>query len=100
MIEKGYGASLIGKSHIKIKKPSQDSYLISNMENYTLAVVCDGLGSKKYSHIGSRKLCKVIHKQIKLCFKHKNLDMDTLIPIIRNKWKRCLWLYRLISNRL
>ncbi|MGM9808362.1 MAG: PP2C family serine/threonine-protein phosphatase [Bacilli bacterium] len=91
MIEKGYGASLIGKSHIKIKKPSQDSYLISNMDNYTLVVVCDGLGSKKYSHIGSKKLCKVIDKQIKLCFKHKNLDMDTLIPIIKNKWKRFIW---------
>ena len=68
MLEKGYGASVIGKAHIKLKKSNQDSYLIANEDEYTLAVVCDGLGSKKYSQIGSKKLCKVIKKQINKCF--------------------------------
>ena len=30
MLEKGYGASIIGKAHIKQKNPNQDSYLIAN----------------------------------------------------------------------
>lgn len=91
MLEKGYGASTIGKAHIKLKKPNQDSYLIINRDEYTLAVVCDGLGSKKYSQIGSKKLCIVIKKQIKKSFKEKNFDIEKLIPILQKKWKRALW---------
>ena len=91
MLEKGYGASIIGKAHIKLKKPNQDSYLIANEDEYTLAVVCDGLGSKKYSQIGSKKLCKVIKKQINKCFQKKNLELDKLIPLLQRKWKRVIW---------
>ena len=87
MLEKGYGASVIGKAHIKLKKQNQDSYLIANKDEYTLAVVCDGLGSKKYSQIGSKKLCKVIKKQINKCFQKKNLELDKLIPLLQRKWK-------------
>ena len=79
MLEKGYGASVIGKAHIKINKPNQDSYLIANNDEYTLAVVCDGLGSKKYSQVGSKKLCGVINKQIKICFQKKRKVMQRLL---------------------
>ena len=91
MLEKGYGASLIGKYHVRIKKRNQDAYLVSNTSKFKLAVVCDGLGTKKYSHIGSRKLCRVIHKQIKKCFKNKTLFVNDLIPLLQKKWRKSLW---------
>lgn len=91
MIEKGYGASVIGKSHINNNIPNQDSYLIDNEDDYTLAVVCDGLGSKKYSHRGSKKLCKVLKRQIKKCYKRKEFNFVTLLPLIKKKWKRAIW---------
>ncbi len=91
MLEKGYGASVIGKAHIRLKKPNQDSYLVCNSVEYTLVVVCDGLGSKKYSQIGSRKLCYVIKEQIKKCFKKKNLETDELIPMLQKKWRKSIW---------
>lgn len=46
MIEKGYGATVKGKLHKENKMPNQDYYLIDNHMEYTLVVVCDGLGSK------------------------------------------------------
>ncbi len=91
MNERAYGASARGKSHIKLKKPNQDSFLVDNKEDYILAVVCDGLGSKKYSHVGSKKLCKILKKQINKCFKLKSLDIEELIPVLKIKWKRAIW---------
>ena len=44
-----------------MKKKNQDSFLVKNKRNYSLGIVCDGLGSKKYSKYGSKTLCKVIN---------------------------------------
>ena len=65
MIEKAYGSKTRGKLHKKNHMPNQDNYLVYNSKSFTLAVVCDGMGSKRYSHIGSRRLCKIIKKQVK-----------------------------------
>ena len=91
MLQKGYGASLIGKSHTKTNQPNQDSYLISTKKKYSLSVVCDGLGSKEYSHLGSKTLCETINKYAYKSFKKKNFDIDNLISLLQEKWEESLF---------
>ncbi len=49
-------ASCIGKSHIDNNLPNQDAYVIKQDDNLGIkvCVVCDGAGSAKYAHDGSR----------------------------------------------
>ena len=54
----GWHCSCIGPSHIKNNMPNQDSTRLYISKNFAVGVVCDGLGSKKYSHIGSKALTK------------------------------------------
>lgn len=51
------GASSIGKYHLENSPPipCQDSHYYKKLENgWGIAIVCDGAGSKKNSHIGSK----------------------------------------------
>lgn len=50
----GFSISVKGKN----KALNQDYCLVREFKNAFLMVVCDGLGSKKFSHIGSRYLAK------------------------------------------
>ncbi len=51
-----FGATQIGSYHVKNNIPNQDSFYISKQ---LLSIgVADGLGSKKYSHYGSKYLVK------------------------------------------
>jgi len=60
-IWKGWGITEIGPLHIKENIPNQDSFIVKNYSWGIVGVVCDGLGSKKYSHIGSQALVKAIY---------------------------------------
>lgn len=57
------GASVTGRSHIESKMPCQDSHSYSDLGNgWGLAIVSDGAGSAKYSHIGSRLVVSMAQK--------------------------------------
>lgn len=86
MIEKAYGSKLRGKLHKKNHMPNQDNYLVYNSKSFTLAVVCDGMGSKKYSHIGSRRLCKIIKKQVKIALSSGKFNAIELLVKIQACW--------------
>lgn len=60
-----FGATKIGASHRFYNLPNQDSYLIKYTKNKAIFVVSDGMGSKKYSRIGSRLICSAIYKTAK-----------------------------------
>jgi len=50
------GASILGKAHIENKTPCQDAHGFKLINDYKgIAVVSDGAGSYKNSHLGSRK---------------------------------------------
>lgn len=52
-------ASVIGKAHVKMNLPCQDSHYKLPLENnWGIAVVCDGAGSAKNSQIGSVFIAK------------------------------------------
>lgn len=95
MIEKAYGFSVRGKTHIKNKMPNQDSYLVVNKKLYTLAVVCDGLGSKKHSRVASRRLCRIIKKEVNKKFKAKSLNPIKLVESVQNEFKKRIWPFNL-----
>ena len=95
MIEKAYGFSLRGKAHIDMRMPNQDSYVVDNQKNYTLAIVCDGLGSKKHSKVASKRLCKIIKKEVEKRFKEKTLKPLELIQSVKNKFNKKIWPFNL-----
>ena len=95
MIEKAYGASVRGKMHIQNKLPNQDNYLVDINKYYTLAVVCDGLGSKKHSRVASKRLCKIIKKQVNKRFKKRALKPYELVKEIQIKFKKKIWPFNL-----
>ncbi len=60
-------ASQIGLSHLKSNPPTpcQDNHFHKSMNNdWQLAIVCDGAGSSKYSHIGSALMAKELLPQL------------------------------------
>ena len=50
--------SVIGPGHLLNGQANQDSVLVKRVPNGWLAVVCDGMGSKPHSDIGSRQACR------------------------------------------
>lgn len=63
------GASVIGQSHVKNELPCQDSHKVLDLgEGWGVAVVCDGAGSRKLSHLGSAlvadRACKVFSRAL------------------------------------
>lgn len=95
MLEKAYGYSTKGKNHIRNKMPNQDSYLVVNKDEYTLAIVCDGLGSKKHSKVASRRLCKIISKEVYRGLKNKKLNPVILVEEVQKKFKKKIWPFNL-----
>lgn len=80
----GWGVSQIGPLHIQNSIPNQDSYIVKEYSWGIIGVVCDGLGSKKYSHIGSRELTKSIVQASKIFDFSK--DIKLFEPLVRSLW--------------
>ena len=95
MIEKAYGSKLRGKLHIKNHMPNQDNYLVYNSKSFTLAVVCDGMGSKKHSRVGSKRLCKIIKKQVKKSLVTGQFNVIDLLTKIQTCWLNKLFPFSL-----
>lgn len=78
----GFGISVKGKN----KTLNQDYYLLRHFKNVFLMVVCDGLGSKKFSHIGAKYLAK----SLAAILKRKQFDFDDLVKsesILLSLWQ-------------
>jgi hypothetical protein len=46
--------SVIGKDHLRSRRPNQDAHFILRRPDLIVAVVCDGCGSSPYSEVGAR----------------------------------------------
>lgn len=57
--------SVIGPVHVHSNTPNQDAVMISKVPTGWVACVCDGMGSRKNSDIGSRLACEVVSKVVK-----------------------------------
>ena len=60
-----HNVSVIGPGHIINGQPNQDSTLVKRVPSGWLAVVCDGMGSKPHSDVGSRLACLAAFDVIK-----------------------------------
>lgn len=58
------GATSIGKAHIDANLPNQDSLFCYQDEQKSIAVVCDGAGSAKFSQDGSRFFANAIGRYL------------------------------------
>ena len=83
------GASVTGPSHIKNGIVNQDSFLCVKKRKYTLLVVSDGMGSKTFADIGSKKACEAVCSKIKAFVKNKkdSLSVVELFSKIIESWK-------------
>ncbi len=62
---KAFGASVRGTYHVHARLPNQDAFLIRKNQKGLLLVLCDGLGSKKDSQIGAKKIVRERRKSLK-----------------------------------
>lgn len=87
-----YGASIIGKSHLSNKKPNQDYYLIKNRKKFSFSIMCDGLGSKKHSHKGSKLLSRIF-SAFSFFLNSKLIRIKFVIRVVTFFWKFFTFLY-------
>jgi len=78
------GASVMGPGHYSDGTPNQDAFLTQKLNRGFLLVVCDGMGSKRLSHIGSVMACRAVQDVIsKESF---YIDSRTLVESIYRRW--------------
>ena len=83
------GASVTGPGHIAKGIVNQDSFLCINKRKYMLFVVSDGMGSKPFADLGSKKACEAVAEEIAYFVKHKEnpLSSTQLFSNIVVNWK-------------
>lgn len=80
--------SVIGPGHLLNGQPNQDSVLIKRVPTGWLAVVCDGMGSKPHSDMGSKQACRAVFDVIKTA--DFSIENKALIKLIYQKWLNSL----------
>lgn len=93
MIEYYAGATITGQSHLEIGQKNQDNFSITKYNFGLVMVVADGLGSKKYSDIGSRQVCKSVGEAVKVWFKKSDAPIEMLIKLIHSIWNMLIYPY-------
>lgn len=82
------GASVIGPNHVVDGTPNQDAFLNRQRHGDFLSVVCDGMGSRPNSHIGSRLACSAILYVIR--GSDFTRDSRSLIEEVTKRWLHLL----------
>ncbi len=80
--------SVIGPGHLLNGQPNQDSRLVKRVSSGWLAVVCDGMGSKLHSDVGSREACRAALDVIKMV--DFSIESKALIKRVYQKWLNSL----------
>lgn len=91
-----YGFSARGPAHIRHNLPNQDSFLVKKFGSFSLLVVSDGMGSKKYADIGSKAVCravyKVLRKYVYIKKKYRKAK-GSVFAMIKKEWLRLIFPY-------
>jgi len=61
-----FGASVKGPRNQSVGHPNQDAWMKAQGRFGSLAVICDGLGSRPRSHEGARFACRAVRKAVAL----------------------------------
>ncbi|WP_084164030.1 PP2C family serine/threonine-protein phosphatase [Rheinheimera texasensis] len=79
-----YQCSVIGPAHIRDLLPNQDYLLAKCWERRWVAVVCDGMGSRSHSDIGSREAAKAAIYSVQN--NDFNSDDKTIVQALYLNW--------------
>ena len=88
----GWGITQIGPAHIKSETPNQDAFAIKKFKWGIVGVVCDGLGSKQYSHIGSKGLSSAIINASEI-FDFQTSNIELFEPLVKSIWEKNIYPY-------
>jgi len=78
--------SQIGKFHIKNNLSNQDAFKYKIYKDLVVGVVSDGMGSKKYSQIGSKTLTNIVIKEATR-FYNKKIFEKRILTLYKQKIK-------------
>lgn len=86
------GTSVTGPSHIKNRIVNQDSFLWIKKRKYAVLIVSDGMGSKPFADVGSKKACEAVSLEIEAFVKNKkqSLSVLELFSQIVETWKKLI----------
>lgn len=87
-----WGITQIGPAHIKSETPNQDAFAIKKFKWGIVGVVCDGLGSKQYSHIGSKSLSSAIITASEI-FDFQTSNIELFEPLVKSIWEQNIYPY-------
>ena len=80
------GASVQGPAHRDASLPNQDAWSTFEGPFAHGIVVCDGLGSKPYSHFGSRLACAAVGEAFRIWSREPEATLEELIRLIHALW--------------
>ena len=80
------GASVRGPEHRKDGRPNQDAWLSRLARGTALAVVCDGLGSRPHSAVGSRAACRAVADAARHWVDGPDAPPELLLRLIHALW--------------
>ena len=80
------GASVRGPEHRKDGRPNQDAWLNRLARGLALAVVCDGLGSRPHSAVGSRAACGAVADAVRHWADAPDAPPELLLRLIHALW--------------
>jgi len=84
------GCSVIGPAHNQDDHPNQDAVMVHSIQRGWCIAVCDGLGSREKSHIGSKKAAQQLRHTLRL---HQQESATTSLQI--SQITQAHWLERL-----
>lgn len=81
-----WGASVCGPLHRHAGMPNQDGWLARHYRWGQVLAVCDGLGSKTHSHLGSRSACRAVMAAARAFQRHPQAQTELLLRLIHAHW--------------
>jgi len=81
-----FGTSVRGPSHLRDGIPNQDSWVGKSCASATIIVVCDGMGSRPLSQVGSRQACFAVADAIRLWTGGRDAPVEMLLRLIHDLW--------------
>lgn len=81
-----FGASVRGPGHIQDDLPNQDAWSGRSGRFGSAVVVCDGLGSRPNSAVGSKAACRVVFDALRHWTRKPGASTDSLIRLVHDFW--------------
>ncbi|MCR9423737.1 PP2C family serine/threonine-protein phosphatase [Vibrio sp. RM-69-4] len=79
-------SSVIGPAHVQDNVPNQDAVLVHGINKGMCISVCDGLGSRKLSHKGSKQATKVVRSFLREIENVSNLSPLSICQQVQKQW--------------